>query len=154
MPSGGLGVHDYHIFTRNNEKFMISLGDCEYRESRKFINSLTESNIQQIFNSIMANIWDTNTYGVQNKAYDTYLTGQSSTQEFIMSTSSDNSFWGLVPFELVCLANVSFYPYSCGLYRWNIELDFGSAAEFNFTNHDPNTIPLPPQSSNLPQSSN
>ena len=141
MSSGGLGGHDYHTFVHNNEKFLLTFGDCESRESRRFLNSLTEPNINQLFDSIIVNIWEANKYGVQNKIHDTYLLGQDSTQEFIHSTATNTTFWGLVPFNSVCLANVSFYPYSCGIYRWNIELDFGSAAEYNFTNHDPNSKP-------------
>ena len=139
MPSGGLGGHDYHMFTIDTVKFKLSFGDCEYAEARRFINSLSENSIEQLFDSIYKNVWLENVYGVQNKTYDTYLIGQSSTQEFINITATNSTFWGLVPFQLVVLANVAFYPYSCGDCRWNVELDFGSATDFNFTNYDPNS---------------
>ena len=137
MPSGGLGGHDYHMFTVNGVKFKLSFGDCEYVEARRFINSLSESSIEQLFDSIYKNIWLENVYGVQSKTYDSYLIGKDSTQEFINITATNSTFWGLVPFQLVVLSNVAFYPYSCGDCRWNIELDFGSAADFKFNNHDP-----------------
>lgn len=139
MPSGGLGGHDYHHFNHKNVKYMLTFGDCEYVESRRFINSLSELSINQLFDSIITNIWEINKYGVQNKSLDTHLLGKESTQEFIDLTARSTTFWGLVPFSLVCLANVSFYPYSCNICRWNVQLDFGSAADFNFTNHDPAT---------------
>ena len=134
------GGHDYHMLQHKNEKFKLTLGDCEYNESRRFINSLTDSNINQLFNSILVNIWDCNRYGVQSKTYDTYLLGQESTQEFINITSPNCTFWGLVPFQLVCVATVSFHPYNCGDCRWNVQVDFGSANEFRFLNHDPHSV--------------
>ena len=78
-----LGGHDYHFCQHQNQTFKLTIGDCEYIESRRFINTLTESNIDQLFRSILTNIWDNNKYGVQSKTYDTYLIGFDSTQEFI-----------------------------------------------------------------------
>ena len=138
MPSGGLGGHDYHMFNKNGIKFKLTFGDCEYLESRRFINSLSENSIQQLFDAIYTTIWLDNAYAVQNKTYDSYLIGYSSTQEFINTTSTKTTFWGLFPFHLVVLANVAFYPFSCGDCRWNIELDFGSATDFKFVNYNPN----------------
>lgn len=136
MPN--IGGHAYYTFHRDDHKFLVTFGDCEYRQSNNFINSLSDENVEQLFNSIYENIWQQNAYSVQDKTHDSYLIGKTSTQDFINTVASDTTFWGLVPFQLVVLANVSFYPYSCGIYRWNIELDFGSATEFNYTNHDPN----------------
>ena len=136
MPN--LGGHDYHKFNYNNEVFKVSFGDCEYIGSRRFIDSLTESNIKMLFDSIITNIWDCNRYGVQSKNYDTYLLGQSSCQDFINICAPNNTFWGLVPYHNVCLTTVGFFPYSCNDCRWNIQLEFGSATDFKYQNHDPN----------------
>ena len=133
------GSHNQYFFNKNGQKFTMTISDCEYSESRRFINSLSDSNIDQLFNSIYNNIWTSNTYGVQSKNYDTYLTGQDSTQDFITYTSVNSTFWGIFPFHLVCLSSVSFHPYNCGNCRWNILLEFGSASEFKYTNHDPNS---------------
>ena len=133
------GHHTYRTFNRNGQTFKITLADCDYAESRRFINSLTDSNITQLFDSIYNNIWLPNVYGVQNKLYDSYLLGHASTQDFITYTANESTFWGIVPFQLICLSCVSFHPYNAGDCRWNIMLEFGSATEFNFTNFDPNT---------------
>ena len=146
MPN--IGGHSYHTFQRNGQTFKITFGDCEYRQSNRFINTLTDSNIENLFESIYNNIWLQNVYAVQDKRYDSYLIGQTSTQDFINATSQNTTFWGLVPFDLIVLANVSFYPYSCGNCRWNIEIDFGSATEFKYQNYDPNATQ--PNPSNVP----
>ena len=148
MPNGGLGGHDYHMFNKNGTKFKLTFGDCEYIGARRFLNTLSESVIEKLFESIYQNIWLENVFAVQSKTYDSYLIGQDSTQSFINLTAPTTTFWGLVPFESVVLANVSFYPYSCGDCRWNIELDFGSATDFKFNNFDPNATDNNPNSSN------
>ena len=150
MPN--VGGHSYYTFLRNGHKFKVTFGDCEYYQSNKFINSISDSSAEQLFDSVYKNIWLQNVYAVQDKSYDSYLIGQSSTQDFINATATDTTFWGLVPFNLVVLANVSFYPYSCGDCRWNIEFDFGSATEFKYQNFDPNAKNLQPQT-NQPSSS-
>ena len=132
------GGHDYYQYTRNNEKFLLVFGDCEYNESRRFLNSLNQHIIDSLFNAIMITIWDTNKYNVRNHQEDTYLLGESSTQDFIVSVASETTFFGLCPFNLICLADVAFGPYSPDpSFRWKIQLDFGSANEFHL-NQDPN----------------
>ena len=137
MPN--LGGHDYHTCQHNNQTFKLTLGDCEYIESRRFLDSLSDSNKQQLLDSIITNIWDNNKYGVQTKLYDSYLLGYDSIQEFINITSSNSTFWGLVPFQLVCVTTISFHPYNCGDCRWNVQVDFGSVLEFKYSNYDPNS---------------
>ena len=83
----------------------------------------------------MIAIWDTNRHDVQNSQQDTYLLGQSSTQDFIQHTT----FFGICPFNHLCLASVSFHPHSPDTTtRWTVELDFGQASDFH-VNYDPNT---------------
>ena len=137
MPNSGL--HTYYNFNKDGLKFKITLADCDYPESRRFINSLSDSNAEQLFETIYNNVWLPNRYGVQSKTYDTYLIGYSSTQDFINHTSNESTFWGIVPFHLVCLSCISFHPFNAGDCRWNIMFEFGSASEFKFSNHDPNT---------------
>lgn len=134
MPN--VGGHDHYMFHRDGLVFKISFGDCEYRESRRFLDGLSNSNLQTLFNAIKLNIWDANRYGVQQKTYDTYIIGQDNTQDFINHCPSD--FWSLVPFQLICLSAVSFHPFNCNDCRWNILLEFGSANEFKYTNCVPN----------------
>ena len=133
MPN--VGGHDLYMFHRDGLDFKLSFGDCEYLESRRFLNSLTNSNVLNLFESIKSNIWDCNRYGVQQKTYDTYIIGEQSTQDFINSCPAN--FWSLVPFQLVVLTAISFHPYNCNDCRWNILLEFGSASEFKYTNTAP-----------------
>ena len=119
--------------------FKLTLGDCEYIESNRFILQLTETNKEQLLQTIITNIWEPNRYGVQSKTYDSYLIGYDSLQEFIQYTAVNSTFWGLVPFQLICLASVSFHPYNSGDCRWNVLVEFGSSNEFKYTNFDPNS---------------
>ena len=146
MPN--LGGHNYYTFQRDNDTFKLSFGDCEYSGSRRFIDSLSNQNIEHLFDAIYSTIWKANTYAVQSKSYATYLLGQSSTQDFITITAAETSFWGLVPYQSVCLTTVSFHPFSCGDCRWNVEVEFGSATEFQYTNYDPAAAPT--NTDNLP----
>ena len=138
MPS--LGGHDYKYFTHGNENFLLTFGDCEYLEARRFLNNLHDHAIEQLIKSIMKNIWDTNRYDVKSSRQTTYLLGQDSTQDFINAVSADSTFFGICQFNLICLAYVSFHPHprlGDKNIRWNIELEFGSAADIH-VNHDPN----------------
>ena len=138
-----VGDHNYYYYTRDNNRFLLTLGDCENRSSRRFINSLSQINIDSLFEAIYNTIWLENRYGVRSKTYDTYLLGQNSTQDFITAVATNTTFFGLVPFDLICVADVAFYPYSCGDTRWNCEIDFGSASEFHI-NTDPNNVAANP----------
>ena len=134
------GDHDYTYFTHNNEKFLLTFGDCEYIEARRFINSLSEHSINKLIESIMKNVWQANRYDVKSSNQTTYLIGQESTQDFINTIATDCTFFGICQFNLICLAYVSFHPnprLGDKNIRWNIELDFGSALEHHI-NHDPN----------------
>ena len=134
-----VGDHNYYYFIRDNNRFLLTLGDCENRDARRFINNLNQINIDSLFEAIYTTVWLENRYGVRNNSHDTYLLGQNSTQDFITSVATNTTFFGLVPFNLICVADIAFYPFSCGDTRWNVEIDFGSASEFHI-NFDPNEI--------------
>ena len=134
-----LGDHDYYIYNRENARFMLTLGDSHSISARRFVNSINQSNVDSLFEAIYSTIWIPNRYNVRTQAYDTYLFGQDSTQDFINTVATNTTFFGTVPLNLICLANVAFYPYSCAEFRWNIELDFGSSSEFH-VNVDPNDV--------------
>ena len=133
MPN--LGGHDLYVFNRDGQDFKLTFGDCEYIESRRFLNNLTSSNTKQLFDSIMTSIWTCNRYSVKSKTYDTYIIGDTNLQDFIDNCPSP--FWSLVP-QTVCLSAVSFHPYNCNDCRWNILLEFVSATEFKY-NQSPST---------------
>ena len=134
-----VGDHNYYYYTRDENRFLLTFGDCENRNCRRFINNLNQSNIDSLFDAIYTTVWLENRYGVRDKTYDTYLLGQSSTQSFITAVATNTTFFGLVPFDLICVADIAFYPYSCGDTRWNVEIDFGSISEFHY-NFDPNDV--------------
>ena len=136
-----LGDHNYHHYTRDNQRFRLTFGDCEHVGSRRFIESLNQHIIDSLFDSIYNTIWLANRYDVRNHAFETYLLGQNSTQDFINIVATQTTFFGLLP-DYVCLATVGFYPFSCEDTRWGIELDFGSANEFHI-NYDPNSASAP-----------
>ena len=135
-----LGDHDYKYFTRNSENFLLTFGDCEYLEARRFLNQLSDHAIDKLVDSIMINIWQPNKYNVQTSDQTTYLIGKDSTQDFINAVATECTFFGICQFNLICLAFVSFHPnpkLGDKNIRWNIELEFGSAAEHH-VNYDPN----------------
>ena len=137
-----LGDHDYHYFTYNNENFLLTFGDCEYIEARRFLDNLSEHAIDQLKTSIMKNIWEADRFGAKSSQITSYLIGQDSTQEFINAIATDCTFFGICRFNLICLAYISLHPYprlGDKNIRWNIELEFGSAAEIHI-NHDPNAL--------------
>ena len=134
------GGHIYRYFTYENQKFMVTFGDCEDIEARRFIDTISERSSAQLFEAIIETIWKPNKYGVQSHQEGNYLIGQNSTQDFIDTVATKTTFFGLVPFNLVCLANVSFHPFSPNKEtRWNVELDFGRASDFHI-NNDPNSV--------------
>ena len=139
LNNASTGGHNYYEFQWNNQTFLLTLGDCDNNDARRFLSSLRDSNIESLYRSIMLTIWDANAYDVQSSRQDTYLIGQSSTQEFINTVARQTTFFGICPLDHLCLAFVSFHPYSPdSTTRWNIQLDFGRASEFH-VNYDPNT---------------
>ena len=143
------GGHDYHYFTHNNLEFLLTFGDCEYAEARRFLDNLSSHAIEKLFQSIIENIWTCNQYDVNTATITSYLIGQQSTQAFINTVAQGCTFFGICDFNLICLAYVTFRPnpyLQVKKIRWEIQLDFGSANEFHI-NYDPNnknTSNIPP----------
>ena len=132
------GGHDYFYYNRDGHKFLLVFGDCESNDARRFLNSLASSNAESLFNAIYTTIWLSNRYRVQTTNEDSYLLGYESIQDFINVVATETTFFGLCPFNLLCLAAISFNTYSPDTTtRWRIELDFGLASEFHL-NYDPN----------------
>ena len=151
------GGHDYHYFSYNNLEFLLTFGDCEYSEARRFIDSLSSHAIESLFNAIISTIWTNNCYSVNTATITSYLIGQQSTQDFINIVAKDCTFFGICNFNTICLAYVTFRPnpyLQVKKVRWEIELDFGSANEFHI-NYDPNKTDKPhdPNSNNSDNSS-
>ena len=131
-----VGQHDYHYFNHAGTTLLLTIGDCENRAARQFINSIPEHMFDQLTSAIGNCIWNTNEFNVQNEVYMTYLSGQSATQRFINLISTETSFFDLMPFDRVCLSYITFLPFHDYRCRWEIELDFGHTSEFH-TNVNP-----------------
>ena len=145
LNNASTGGHNYYEFQWKAQKFLLTLGDCDTYDARRFLSSLRASNIESLYTAIMTTIWDANVFEVQDSQQDTYLIGQTSTQEFINTVAQETTFFGICPFDHLCLAYVSFHPFSPDrTTRWNIQLDFGRASEFH-VNYDPNNSRQNPQ---------
>ena len=126
-----VGSHNYYYYTRNNVTLLLTISDCEYLESRRFINSTSDHNFQNLCAAIFESIWVPNRYNIQNLVAMDFLFGQNETQEFITTVSTETTFFGLLPYDLVCLASVGLYPFHDLNARIEIELGFGSVREFH-----------------------
>ena len=131
-----VGHHDYYYFTHEGQNLLLTIGDCENANARRFINSVPEHMFEQLCRAIGETIWGPNQYNVQNEQYMSFLFGFNETQTFIDRVSTATTFFALMPFDLVCLAHVAFMPFHDLNARWEIELDFGYTREFH-TNDNP-----------------
>ena len=121
----------YHYYTRNNISLLLTISDCEYLESRRFINTISDHTFQNLCAAVFETIWVPNRYNIQNIVAMDFLFGQNETQEFINVVSTETTFFALLPFDLVCLASVGIYPFHDLNARIEIELGFGSVREFH-----------------------
>ena len=126
-----VGSHNYFYFNQDDTPLLLTVGDCEYRGARRFIDSVPQHCFDQLCTAILRTIWIPNRYNVQNERQMTFLFGQADTQEFINIVSEETTFFGLVPMESVCVASLGFYPFHDLNARWELELAFGPAADFH-----------------------
>lgn len=138
-----VGHHDYYYFNHFGTVLCLTIGDCENRAARQFLNSVPEHMFQQLATAIGNRIWGPNMYNVQNEAYMNYLSGQQMTQQFMELLAPETTFFALMPLDRVCLSFVTFMPFHDIRSRWEIELDFGHTNDFHT-----NTNPYQPQLQN------
>ena len=133
-----VGSHNYYYHTQDGVTLLLTLSDCEYVESRRFINSTSDTIFQMLTRSIFQTIWAPNRYDIQNLVGMDFLFGREQTQQFIEHVSTDSDFFGLLPMDLLCVASVGLYPYHDLNARIEIELAFGPARDYHI-NNNPNS---------------
>ena len=131
-----VGSHNYYYHTQNNVTLLLTISDCEYIESRRFINNTPDHLFQQLSRAVFETIWIPNRYNIQNQLQFNYIFGQAETQEFITHVAAETNFFGRLPMDLICISSIGIYPYHDLNARIEIEIGFGSAREFH-TNSNP-----------------
>lgn len=126
-----VGSHNYYYITHANVPFLLTISDCEYAESRRFINATPDTIFNDLSRAIIDTVWTPNLYEIQDLYGMAYILGQQETQSFIDTVSTACGFFGRLPMNLLCLASVGLYPNHDPRARIEVEIGIGSALEFH-----------------------